>query len=150
MPVSLMKWITSPAHDEGTPPDLRLAVGVLLVEAAHMDDQFGPHERQLISRLLKKKFELSDGDVDQLISLSESTVARFVQLHPHTRTCFTHMEHDERVHVIEMLWEVAYADGALDPEEDHLIRRVAGLISVDTRERVFARQRVLSRVNRNQ
>ena len=120
------------------------------MEAAHMDDQFGPHERQLISRLLKKKFELSDGDVDQLISLSESTVARFVQLHPHTRTCFTHMEHDERIHVIEILWEVAYADGALDPEEDHLIRRVDGLISVDNRERVFARQRVLSRVNRNQ
>jgi uncharacterized tellurite resistance protein B-like protein len=44
-----------------------------------------------------------------------------------------------------MLWDVAYADGVLDPEEDLLIRRIAGLIYVDDRERVLARQRVLAR-----
>jgi uncharacterized tellurite resistance protein B-like protein len=51
----------------------------------------------------------------------------------------------ERIQLIEMLWEVAYADGVLDPEEDLLIRRVAGLIAVEDRERVLARQRVAAR-----
>ena len=53
------------------------------------------------------------------------------------------------MHVIEMLWDVAYADGVLDPEEDLLIRRIAGLIYVDDRERVMARQRVLARREKN-
>ncbi|MBS0281793.1 MAG: TerB family tellurite resistance protein, partial [Proteobacteria bacterium] len=52
----------------------------------------------------------------------------------------------ERIQLIEMLWEVAYADGVLDPEEDLLIRRIAGLIAVEDRERVLARQRVAARM----
>ena len=40
---------------------------------------------------------------------------------------------------------MAYADGVLDPEEDLLIRRIAGLIYVTDRDRVLARQRVLAR-----
>jgi uncharacterized tellurite resistance protein B-like protein len=47
-----------------------------------------------------------------------------------------------------MLWQVAYADGVLDPEEDLLIRRVAGLIHVTDRERVLARQRALAALGR--
>ena len=58
------------------------------------------------------------------------------------------MDDAQRVEVIEMLWEVAYADGVLDPEEDLLIRRVAGLIHVTDRERVVARQQVLTRLGR--
>jgi uncharacterized tellurite resistance protein B-like protein len=58
------------------------------------------------------------------------------------------MSPEERVELIEMLWGVAYADGVLDPEEDLLVRRIAGLIHVDDRERVLARQRVLARRER--
>jgi uncharacterized tellurite resistance protein B-like protein len=55
------------------------------------------------------------------------------------------MTPEDRIHLIEMLWDVAYADGVLDPEEDLLIRRIAGLIYVGDRDRVLARQRVLAR-----
>ena len=48
-----------------------------------------------------------------------------------------------------MLWEVAYADGKLDPDEDVLLRRVAGLVYVSDEDRVAARQRVLSRLGRS-
>jgi len=44
-----------------------------------------------------------------------------------------------------MMWEVAYADGVLDPEEDALIRRLGNLIHITDRDRVLARQRVLAR-----
>ena len=56
------------------------------------------------------------------------------------------MTPDQRIGLIEMLWEVAYADGVLDPEEDLLIRRIAGLIYVTDRDRVLARQSVLTRL----
>jgi uncharacterized tellurite resistance protein B-like protein len=45
-----------------------------------------------------------------------------------------------------MLWEVAYADGVLDPLEDSLLRRVGGLIDVSDHERGEAKQRVLRRL----
>jgi uncharacterized tellurite resistance protein B-like protein len=69
-----------------------------------------------------------------------------VQIQGHTSEILDAMTEQERVGVIEMLWDVAYADGVLDPEEDLLIRKVAGLIAVTDRERVLARQRVMARL----
>ena len=72
--VELMNWLKDPGPEVDVPDDLRLAVAVLLVEAAHMDDKFGPHERAVIERLLLEKFELTNEEAQQLLSLSESTV----------------------------------------------------------------------------
>ncbi len=135
------------SHDSQTaPPDLRVAVGVLLLEAAHRDDHFTADERGVIVRLLTAKFALSPEECAQLLATCEATVARLVQLHPYTQAIFTRMNVEERIQVIEMLWEVVYADGVLDPEEDALIRRLGGLIDVTDRDRVLARQRVLARM----
>ena len=60
------------------------------------------------------------------------------------------MEYEERVHLIEMLWDVAYADGVLDPNEDTLIRKVAGLIYVSDHDRGAARRRVVEQRSANQ
>ena len=56
---------------------------------------------------------------------------------------------EQRIELIEMLWSIAYADGVLDPEEDALIRQIAGLIHVPDKARGMARQRVLARVSKN-
>lgn len=127
-------------------PDLRLSVAVLLVEAARQDDQFDAGERAVIGQLLTRKFDLTPEECTALLAAGEARAKEMVQLHGHTSAVFAEMTPDDRVHLIEMLWEVAYADGVLDPEEDLLIRRVAGLIAVSDRERVLARQRVLARL----
>ena len=127
-------------------PDLRLSVAVLLIEAARQDDSFDAKERAVIAELLTQKFELSSEECARLMAESESHAKELVQLHGHTSDIFEQMTPKERVGLIEMLWEVAYADGVLDPEEDLLIRRVAGLIYVTDRERVLARQRVVARL----
>lgn len=126
--------------------DLRLSVAVLLLEAARQDDQFDTKERVVIGQLLTQKFGLSPEECAELLAAGEVRAAQMVQLHGHTSDVFEQMSPEERVHLIEMLWEVAYADGVLDPEEDLLIRRVAGLIYITDRERVLARQRVLARL----
>ncbi len=68
--VPLINWLSAPEPELSPPDDLRLAVAVLLVEAAHMDDKFGPHERAVIGRLLTEKFELSNDEAEKLLSLS--------------------------------------------------------------------------------
>ena len=70
------------------------------------------------------------------------------QLYPFTRLAVERMDPQQRIGLIEMLWEVAYADGVLDPEEDALLRRVAGLIYVSDADRVATRLRVTERLAR--
>jgi uncharacterized tellurite resistance protein B-like protein len=101
--------------------------------------------RAVILKLLAARFALSQSDCEKLIAAAQSHAAELVQLHGHTSAIAEAMSPAQRVELIEMLWDVAYADGVLDPEEDLLIRRIAGLIYVDDRERVLARQRVLAR-----
>ena len=140
----LMNLIKAP--ETSRPADLRTAVAILLVEAAHRDDHFDPVERQAIARLLTDKFGLSKEECTQLLAASEAKVSHMVQLQPYTHAIFEQMPPQERVAFIEMLWEVAYADGVLDPEEDAMIRKIAGLIYVEDRDRVMARRRVAARL----
>jgi uncharacterized tellurite resistance protein B-like protein len=125
--------------------DLRLSVAVLLLEAARQDDSFDAREHAVIMRLLTERFSLSQAECEKLIATAEGHAAELVQLHGHTSAIAEAMTPAQRIQLVEMLWDVAYADGVLDPEEDLLIRRIAGLIYVDDRERVLARQRVLAR-----
>jgi uncharacterized tellurite resistance protein B-like protein len=125
--------------------DLRLSVAVLLLEAARQDDAFDAHERQVIEQLLTSRFDLSHEECASLMAAAGARANQMVQLHGHTSQVAAEMTPQDRIHLIEMLWDVAYADGVLDPEEDLLIRRIAGLIYVSDRDRVLARQRVLAR-----
>lgn len=140
----LMRALEAPAPQRD--PDPKLSVAVLLVEAARQDDVFEPRERMVIEQLLTRKFDLSAEECLALVEAAERRVAEMVQIHGHTSDVLESTTPAERVHLVEMLWEVAYADGVLDPEEDLLIRRIAGLIAVEDRERVLARQRVAARM----
>jgi uncharacterized tellurite resistance protein B-like protein len=128
--------------------DLRLSVAVLLVEAARQDDTFDANERAGIQNLLARKFDLKPEECRVLLAAAETRASEMVQMHSHTSAVFEQMDYEDRVQLVEMLWEVAYADGVLDPEEDLLIRRIAGLMYVTDRERVLARQRVVARLRK--
>jgi len=141
---SLLRLLESPTPLR--PPHTRLSVAVLLLEAARQDDHFDQSERAVIEKILTQRFHLSTPECAHLIEAAEKHVRNMVQLHGHTNDIAHEMSPPERIDLIEMLWEVAYADGVLDPEEDHLIRRIGKLVYVEDRERVHARQRVLARI----
>jgi uncharacterized tellurite resistance protein B-like protein len=130
-------------------PDVKLSVAVLLVEAARQDDQFEPRERAVIEALLTQKFDMTAEECAALLAAAVARSEQMVQIQGHTSELLDAMTQEERIGVIEMLWDVAYADGVLDPEEDLLIRKVAGLIAVTDRERVVARNRVMARLGIN-
>ncbi len=128
-------------------PDPRLAVATLLVEAANRSDHFADHERAMIRKLLGQCFGLAPEECASLLARAEEKQRDLVQLQPYTHAIFEQMAPGERTRVIEMLWEVVYADGVLEPEEDALVRKVAGLIYVDDVTRTEARRRVVARLN---
>ena len=144
----LLKFINAPAPEPESADDLQIAVAVLLVEAARMDATFDQKERTTIERLLAERFSLSPDATRQLVAVAEAKAEQSSQLYPFTRLAVERMDEAHRIRLIEMLWEVAYADGVLDADEDALLRRVAGLIYVSDQDRGAARQRVLARLAR--
>jgi uncharacterized tellurite resistance protein B-like protein len=126
-----------------SPGELQHAVAALLIEAARMDDNFDAAERATIEGMLARRFDLEPQAVNSLIAKAEEAVRRSTQYFPFTRRINDRLSGEERVQIIEMLWKVAYADGVLDPYEDMLLRRIAGLIHVSDVDRGPARQRAL-------
>jgi uncharacterized tellurite resistance protein B-like protein len=123
---------------------LHHAAAGLLVEAAVMDGSFDDDERKHIETLLSERFELPSDQAAELIESAEEAAAERVELHTITKTVRNHFDEAERIHMIEMLWEVVYADGKLDDFEANMMRRVAGLLYVSDRDSGAARKRVLA------
>lgn len=134
------------AHAQAKPDDLEMAVAALLIEAARMDNDFDAAERAAIERMLADKFDLAAADARDLIRQADAAVQTSTQVFPFTRQICESISPEDRTQIIEMMWKVAYADGVLDPYEDMLLRRIAGLIHVPDRERGMARQRALDQI----
>ena len=133
-----------------TEPDApKLAAAALLVEAACMDGHFDGDERDAVCAALGAHFGLNESEAETLIEEAEAAHHEATDLHRFTRTINDRYEHGDRLAVMEMLWEVVYADGRLHAYEANLIRRVGGLLHITDRERGEARKRVLARVSRD-
>lgn len=135
---------------EGKPheqAELRLAAAALLVEAAKLDGSFDGMERVHIATLLKERFGMDGVDVAELIEAADEETELAGGLYGFTKEVRVNFDHEERISMIEMLWEVAYADGSLHDFESNMLRRVAGLLYVTDRESGDARKRVLGRIS---
>ena len=126
--------------------ELQVAAAALMVEAATMDDDFGPEERAKIASLVRGRFGLTAEETAEILELAEAKVEDSVQVFGFTRVLKDAFDHEERVEMMEMLWQVVYADGELHDMEASLMRRVAGLLFVSDRESGDARKRALRRL----
>jgi len=152
MKVSMLKRLQALFQSPATPAakntfdDAKVATAALLVCAATMDDDFGEREQLQIQNILKASFELTEEEVNDLLALGIQADGDAVDLFGWTRTLKDAYDAEARVHLIEGLWEVVYADQQLHEYEANLLRRIAGLIYVPDRDVGLARQRVLTRL----
>jgi uncharacterized tellurite resistance protein B-like protein len=142
----VLSFIRGDAERPRSGGDIKLAVAALLVEAARMDDTFDTAERAAILRLLGTRFSLDPTAANRLLAAAEQAEAGAAGVYRFTKAVTDTLTPAERIGLIEMMWEVAFADGALDPDEDALLRRVAGLIDVDDHDRGEAKRRVMARL----
>ena len=126
--------------------ELQAAAAALLVEAACMDGKFDDQERKSILILLEQHFNLNDDESSTLLVEAEKLIENAGDLFTFTRVIKDKYEPKQRIALIEMLWEVAFADGNVDYYESNLISRVAGLIFVNDFDRGEARKRVMARL----
>ena len=126
---------------------LQVAAAALLVEAARLDDDFDNEEWTTIRGLVRDRFDLSEEEAEALVEEADREVAESVEIYRFARIVKDRFDQEQRVQLIEMLWEVVYADGTLHHYEANLLRRIAGLIYVSDQETGSARKRVLSRLD---
>lgn len=130
-----------PVSGAHTADELDIAAAGLLVEAAMMDGHFDEAERARIRTLCVDRLGVAADAVDSLITEAERRARDSVDVYGFMRVVMRNFEHDAQVMLIELLWSVAYADGAVDEHESALIRKIVGMTSVTDRESGEARKK---------
>jgi uncharacterized tellurite resistance protein B-like protein len=146
----LLKFLTietieiSPADIEHA---LRVATAVLLVEIARADFIIVPSEKLRLRELLEQQFNLSAQELDALLEEAEADADRLVSIQHVTRLLNEHYDHAMKRRVVEMMWQLVYADGEKDHYEEHLLRQVADLLYVSHSEFIQARHKAEADIN---
>jgi len=123
---------------------LRVATAVLLVEVTRADFIVQPSEKTRLRQLLERQFSLSVAELDALMDEAEADADRLVSIQHITRLLNEHYDHAMKLRVVEMMWQLVYADGDKDHYEEHLIRQVADLLYISHSEFIQARHKAES------
>ena len=133
-----------PASASATTPDdhvLQVAAAVLLVEVMRADTNVGQTERDAVHSALREKFGLTEAESRDLSVLARETARQATDFHAFTSVLNERLDLPQRIRLIELMWQVAYADGHLADDERHLLWRVGDLLHVPQGARVHARLR---------
>ena len=106
----------------------RLAAAVLLLEVARADYAHAPAERATLRAGLAREFGVPEAALDALLDQAELRAKQSVSLFDYVQTLNRTMSQDAKRALLKLLWEVAHADGKVDPHEEHLLRRIADLL----------------------
>ncbi len=125
-----------------TEHDLQLATAALLVEMMLSDDQIHAAEQQKIKAAIKAKFQLSDAETQELMRLAEKQAKDATDFYQFTSIINAGFSAEQKVKVIEYLWQVAYVDDHLDPLEEHLVRKIADLLYVSHKDFIATKLKI--------
>lgn len=116
-----------------------VAICALLLEIANFDGDFHEDEKRVIIDLVKNKFDLSKDEADELIKESERELKESIDLWQFTKLINLNYSKKERIHLLEMLWKVVYADGHLHGHEDFLVHKLATLLKIEHKDLINAK-----------
>jgi uncharacterized tellurite resistance protein B-like protein len=131
-----------PAHFEHN--DYRLAAAALLVHTAAIDGNISDLERDKLHAVIKRQFGLDEAMTDELLAEATEAEHESIDLYHFTSLINRSLDEEGRRRVVEMMWEIIYADGRVTEFESNLIWRAADLLGISSRERIELGQRVAS------
>lgn len=114
----------------GKVPDTELATAVLLYEIARADMPVDEAERDTLTHLLQTIPGVDTASAGELLDRAADVVHREVSLHDYIDALNARLDQEQRRGLIRMIWQVAWADGVLKPQEEHMTRRLADLLFV--------------------
>lgn len=150
MMASLQRWINEGVPErESAESDLRLATAVLLCEVVRADYRIEAVELELMREQLQRQFQLSDEQLDELMSMARQEAENAVDHHRFVRELRDNWGYERRVDLVQQMWALAWSDGDKDALEEHRIRALADLLHVShsdfVRTRLVEQNRAASR-----
>ena len=122
--------------------DYRLAAVALLVHVANVDGVTDEAECYRLRSLIEERFGLDAQATNRLITKAELSEKEAVDFYHFTSILKRALDESGRLKIIEMMWDVAFADGAATEFEENIVSRVAELLGVSPRDRILLRQQV--------
>src|SRR5882762_1744188 len=140
--------IVSPDADQDRAFDdtgSRLAATALLVHVVSLDGEPTEVEKRKLHSLIESRFGLDPGAADRLISSATRVEGEAVDLFHFTSVIMRSVNEEGRLRIVEMMWELVYADGQVSEFEDNVVWRAADLLAVSSRDRIDLKHRVAER-----
>ena len=123
--------------------DARLAMTALLVRLARADNEYAAAEIHRITQVIMARYKLTEPEAIALRETAETLEQEAPDSVRFTRAIKDRVAYEDRIAVVEALWQVALADGNRDAEEDALLRLVVSLLGVTDVDSASARRRVM-------
>ena len=120
---------------------LQVAVAALLHEARRADYHPGDDEYAVARAALAEMFGLSGEQCDAVLGEGRARAEQLTSFYAPVSVIKRDFSLEARIRLVEHLWRVAYANGKLDPYEDHYVRKIAHLLYVPNTECMLARGR---------
>lgn len=118
---------------------------VLLVEVARADSNVDTEELTAIGQAITASSStINAEELDEIVSNAREDADTTISFHEHLREINAGFSRTQKLHLIEQMWRVAYADGDLDKYEEYTIRKMADLLFVEHQEFIRAKLKVLS------
>ncbi len=108
----------------------RTALLLAILEADYREQDA---EHRVLREVLQRRTAVSDDEAVALIASAKAQLSDSASLYEFTETLQKSLSPDQRRELMEDLWSVAFADGEIDPQEEHLMRRLADLLAVPHR-----------------
>lgn len=124
-----------------------LAVAALMIEAAQIDRRVSQEERVVVARLVRERFALPDGEAACLLELATDELAAALDDWVFTRAVRESFPENDREDILEMIWEVVYADRQLARFEDLFMQRMAESLGVNAQAADRARSCAFARIS---
>src|SRR6202020_254708 len=139
--------VISPAHDPSDLDDTgyRLAATALLVHVISLDGEPSENEKRKLHSLIESSFGLDRGAADKLIASATLVEGEAVDLYHFTSVIMRPVDDAGRLRIVEMMWELVYADGQVSEFEDNVVWRAADLLAVSSRDRIDLKHRVAAK-----
>ena len=129
---------------------LRVAAAALLFEIVRADASVEQAELTVMRAALQSSFDLAAEETDELVRLAEAQSKSAASLYEFTSLVDAGLDASQKKRIVELLWLVAFADGRKDAHEEHLVRRIAGLLHVPHPDFIEAKQQARARSARDQ
>jgi uncharacterized tellurite resistance protein B-like protein len=126
----------------GSDHSLKIATAALLMEMMRADARVTEDERDMVMKTVMSKFKLTKEESNDLLQLAEEKIRQATGYYEFTSLINKGLTYEQKVKVIESLWEIAFADKCLDKYEEHMVRKIADLIYVEHKDFIDAKLRV--------